>query len=418
MNIGARTVWSQIDVCQASSCGTLSASISSCFLPMISSVELSELLATLYAAPLQPEKWQVFFNRLCGLTNIASGYMFSVHPQLGSSILAGGGLNFDPETLSLYNLHYHAKDPYLIPGLANRRIGVIQGEELVGRSELLRSELYNEVLLPHNLSHMTLLDCSTETSNLFPLWSSPQQGPLNPSSIQLLQMLLPHMQTSLRLRTHISAFAMSTLFLEMALESMSFAAILVQSTGHIQYLNRRAAQHVEQADGLCLNNSKLAAVDPQEDTKLGLLIRRATEKSKNDSHAAPGGAMKVTRRRSDFPLHLTILPIPEGLKRIEPTPCALVFIYDPLASPKSRATFMRQLYALTPAESRLADLLLEGEEVRVAAERLGITTETARFHLKRVLAKTQTGRQTELMRLMLSLPGDPQLYLSPPRRDT
>ena len=66
---------------------------------------------------------------------------------------------------------------------------------------------------------------------------------------------------------------------------------------------------------------------------------------------------------------------------------------------------MQQLYGLTPAESRVADLLLEGLEVRDAAERLCITLETARFHLKRVLAKTGTHRQTELMRLMLSLPG-------------
>jgi DNA-binding CsgD family transcriptional regulator len=66
---------------------------------------------------------------------------------------------------------------------------------------------------------------------------------------------------------------------------------------------------------------------------------------------------------------------------------------------------MRQLYGLTPAEARVANLLLEGLEVREAAERLGITLETARFHLKRVLAKTGTRRQTELLRLMLSLPG-------------
>jgi DNA-binding CsgD family transcriptional regulator len=66
---------------------------------------------------------------------------------------------------------------------------------------------------------------------------------------------------------------------------------------------------------------------------------------------------------------------------------------------------MRALYGLTPAEARLADLLLEGCEVREAADRLRTTLETARFHLKRVLAKTGTRRQTELMRLMLSLPG-------------
>jgi DNA-binding CsgD family transcriptional regulator len=67
---------------------------------------------------------------------------------------------------------------------------------------------------------------------------------------------------------------------------------------------------------------------------------------------------------------------------------------------------MRQLYGLTPAEARVANLLLEGAEVREAAGRIGITLETCRFHIKRVLAKTETHRQAELLWLMLSLPGD------------
>jgi len=66
---------------------------------------------------------------------------------------------------------------------------------------------------------------------------------------------------------------------------------------------------------------------------------------------------------------------------------------------------MQQLYGLTPTESRLADLLVEGLDVRDAAGRLRITLETTRFHLKRIFAKTGTRRQTELLRLMLSLPG-------------
>jgi DNA-binding CsgD family transcriptional regulator len=90
----------------------------------------------------------------------------------------------------------------------------------------------------------------------------------------------------------------------------------------------------------------------------------------------------------------------------EPQAVALVQFSDPFAIPRSRSAVLRALYGLTPTESRLADLLLQGLEVRDAAERMTTTLETARFHLKRVMAKTGTRRQTELMRLMLSLPGE------------
>jgi DNA-binding CsgD family transcriptional regulator len=83
---------------------------------------------------------------------------------------------------------------------------------------------------------------------------------------------------------------------------------------------------------------------------------------------------------------------------------ALVFVIDPEQAPRSRATVLRSLFHLTPAESRIADGLLEGFEVAEVAERLGITQQTARFHVKRVLAKTGARRQSDLLRIMLTLP--------------
>ena len=59
----------------------------------------------------------------------------------------------------------------------------------------------------------------------------------------------------------------------------------------------------------------------------------------------------------------------------------------------------------TPAEARLADALAGGASVREAATKLGVTYETARTHLKRLLSKTGARRQAELVRILLtSLP--------------
>jgi DNA-binding CsgD family transcriptional regulator len=66
---------------------------------------------------------------------------------------------------------------------------------------------------------------------------------------------------------------------------------------------------------------------------------------------------------------------------------------------------LRTLYGLTPTETRVAEHLLAGLEIRELAAKMVMTLETARFHVKRILAKTGAHRQSELMRLMLSLPG-------------
>ena len=71
----------------------------------------------------------------------------------------------------------------------------------------------------------------------------------------------------------------------------------------------------------------------------------------------------------------------------------------------SRVDLLRNLYRLTPTEARIADLIGQGKEIRDTALILGKTLEIARFHVKRVLAKTGTHRQAELVKLVLALPG-------------
>jgi len=120
---------------------------------------------------------------------------------------------------------------------------------------------------------------------------------------------------------------------------------------------------------------------------------------------SPGGSLLLQRRSENQPLRVTATPFRAPLVLGSPPIAALVFISDPAKAPLSRSAVLRVLYGLTPAEGRVADALLRGMEIREAAGRLGITLETARLHVKRILAKTSTSRQAELVRLMVSLPG-------------
>jgi DNA-binding CsgD family transcriptional regulator len=58
-------------------------------------------------------------------------------------------------------------------------------------------------------------------------------------------------------------------------------------------------------------------------------------------------------------------------------------------------------YGLTPAEAQVARQLLQGFDIAGTAAQLGIGTETVRSRVRRVLAKTGTNRQCELIRLLL-----------------
>ncbi|HWG59212.1 MAG TPA: helix-turn-helix transcriptional regulator, partial [Candidatus Acidoferrales bacterium] len=61
-------------------------------------------------------------------------------------------------------------------------------------------------------------------------------------------------------------------------------------------------------------------------------------------------------------------------------------------------------YGLTKHEASLADLLLQGSDLREAAEKLGVSMNTVRTHLRLIFEKTDTHRQAELVRVLLRGP--------------
>ena len=63
---------------------------------------------------------------------------------------------------------------------------------------------------------------------------------------------------------------------------------------------------------------------------------------------------------------------------------------------------LESLYQLTAAEAELVRLLSQGFSLDEAARERGVTINTARSQLKQVFSKTDTRRQGELMRLVLT----------------
>jgi DNA-binding CsgD family transcriptional regulator len=85
-------------------------------------------------------------------------------------------------------------------------------------------------------------------------------------------------------------------------------------------------------------------------------------------------------------------------------PTTLVFILDP-ECPANPEPELRQLYGLTSAETRLANLLMEGKTLDECCDTLGIRRSTAKMHLRNVFTKTGVQRQGELVALLFKSTG-------------
>jgi len=88
-----------------------------------------------------------------------------------------------------------------------------------------------------------------------------------------------------------------------------------------------------------------------------------------------------------------------------------LLIFDCQTGISDRARVFSELFSLTTAEMRVLSLLLEGGSVNHAAGRLNIAQSTVQTHMKRILEKTGTHRQAELVKIFYEVtipwPGRP-----------
>jgi DNA-binding CsgD family transcriptional regulator len=94
-------------------------------------------------------------------------------------------------------------------------------------------------------------------------------------------------------------------------------------------------------------------------------------------------------------------------------PCIFVSIHDPQASQRVDAQTLQHLYGLTPMQADIASALFEGLAVEQVSERLSISENTVRTHLKAVFKKCAVRSQAELLRLLAL--GPRGIFLHPDR---
>jgi DNA-binding CsgD family transcriptional regulator len=242
----------------------------------------------------------------------------------------------------------------------------------------------------------------SQPAALLSAFRSTRQGPFEEQQGQILLALLPHLQRALRLHFELSTLRSAKQGLELALDAFDRAVFGLNGKGDVLFANQTARQLTAQPDGLAVKENRLVADGPAQNAELQFLLEQA---AKTGTGFSNGDAVHIERKSQKPPLRLTIVPFAGNLLGHIPGLATLVFVDDPAKKPLSRAAALRTLFRLSPTETRVADLLLQGIEVREAAERLGTTVQTTRFHLKQIFVKSGVGRQTELIRLMLSLPG-------------
>jgi DNA-binding CsgD family transcriptional regulator len=212
--------------------------------------------------------------------------------------------------------------------------------------------------------------------------------------------LLSHLQRVLNVHRRLSTVEDMLTGLTDVVDRLSHGVVLVGVSGFVVHANRSAEELFSADDGVRLQERELRADKVADTATLKALIANAMSSTSRDKD---GGALAVIARKSGRPpLRVLVTPLAQRpIAYSEDTPAALVFITDPEKMPLPSQQHLQRLFSLTPAEARVAMALLDGESVERLADHLGISRNTARTHLRRLFAKTNTKRQGELIRVLL-----------------
>lgn len=192
--------------------------------------------------------------------------------------------------------------------------------------------------------------------------------------------------------------------MEGAYDTLAVGIVIVDAEGRIHRANRAARRLLAQGHGLASADGQLQVTDPR--TAQGLRLFACADVDGQQTRQRVTETALTVARPGQRPLSLLAVRLVEPMSewRVQvQEPRLTLLLLDPDLPPGTTRAMLRDLFGLTPRESDLAQLLLDGQSVADAARTLGVTVNTARTLLKRATAKTGTRGQADLVYRLLSL---------------
>ena len=225
-------------------------------------------------------------------------------------------------------------------------------------------------------------------------------GRYEPTDIEQFRILYPHLERALTIGFRLGTLGAMQQCTTDLLDRSPAAIVLLDARRRIVYTNSCADRLRSTGDGILLTREGITLLCRRDNDRLQGLIAQALSPVALPSASV---AMRAERPSGKRPYAILVAPVSKeypALSALRPAVC--VIISDPESRKPLPAHQLHAVFGLTPAEGQLAVLLAAGEELRPAAEQLGITYGTARIRLGEIFQKTETRRQGELVKLLLT----------------
>jgi len=345
-------------------------------------------------------------------------------------------IGVDAAAATAYQTHFAHCDPVLEPAIARAAAGAqLVTDELITRSELLRTEFYADWLRPRDTYSglcAVLLQEGCARALLY-LGRDRADGPFEAEERRLVALLTPHVQRASQIAVRLAVGSGGST-VGAAMERLVDPLMIVDPLARVTFANPAAEALLATSDGLWTDRSggesrgRLRGATPKSTAVLRRLVAGAAGAAGRSARGGSGalrgpdgsGGTLVLPRPSKRPALLVLVaPLPAPIRAsgsafaaLAPggdQGAALVSIVDPARTP-SRAglepvarSYLRVQYALTATEAAVALDLVAGDGVAAVAARRRVTMATVRSQARRIYEKTGVRGQVGLCQLVSRL---------------
>jgi DNA-binding CsgD family transcriptional regulator/PAS domain-containing protein len=363
------------------------------------------LIDLIYDAAVEPELWPRLLEQFADLIGGDGATLMWQNQLTGKGI--GVTARLDPKLQELFFGHFATRNPLRPPPEYVRKAvrhfvpTVITDESRLPKSELMRTEFYNDLMRPFDF-HSTVsvgLMAQGFDGGTVDVIRPERRGSFTDTDLQLCSRLQPHFIRAFELNRKLAGSRGVGEDLAHVLDLLPHGVFLIGDDGRVRYANRAAERLTSRGRGLAIVAGQLVAGSPEATSRLQALIGAAATP---DSERRSGGAMALAAPSGGLPLSVTVAPArSENHSVFHSDPAVIVCVTDLEAQVSLSEQRLYDLFDLSRAEARVALALFDGLDPREVAERLGLSVYTVRGHLMRIFDKTGVHGQVELARLMM-----------------
>jgi DNA-binding CsgD family transcriptional regulator len=324
-----------------------------------------------------------------------------IHADGSADVLAHSGY-FTDEQLYLYARDFAAIDPWVhataAPELANQ---VHDLEHLVPSAVFAASDFYNDYVRTMGDDTGRCLGVRLKNdhgSGFIALQRGLGQQRFEATAVARLQHYSGHLMRMLAMRGRLLTAQRQHGELSAAIDAIGQPALLVDSSLRLRHANHAADVMLASGAVLAMRESSVQAC-----------ARGATERLRDAvgqvlASSEPTGLSLPCGEAGQVDLSIASVPAQSGSR------LALILISGAVASDGTRSARLRALYGLSPGEACLAEMLADGLSPAEIAETRRVSIGTVRVQIKQIALKLGCHRQSEIVRVVCSLPTlrDPQ----------